>query len=122
MSDNSALSHEYNVALESFVEQLQKDTNILAAFVYGSMVCGDVWEASDIDMLIVTKDDHGNTVLVIEHQMDVIKSAAYVIDLGPSGGDEGGEIVAIGTPEEVAQVDASFTGQYLKNLITKGGK
>lgn len=54
--------------------------------------------------------------------MDVIKSADYVIDLGPSGGDEGGKIVAVGTPEEIAQVDASFTGQYLRNVITKGGK
>ncbi|MFW9847593.1 MAG: excinuclease ABC subunit UvrA [Candidatus Thorarchaeota archaeon] len=61
--------------------------------------------------------DQGNTVLVIEHHLDVIKSADYVIDLGPSGGDEGGEIVAIGTPEEVSKVNRSFTGQYLKELL-----
>ncbi len=61
--------------------------------------------------------DHGNSVLVIEHHMDVIKSADYVIDLGPSGGDEGGEIVAVGTPEEVAKVGRSFTGKYLKEVI-----
>ena len=57
MKDNSALSQEYEAALDSFVEQLQKDQNIIAAFVYGSMVRGDVWSESDIDMLIVTKDD-----------------------------------------------------------------
>ena len=61
--------------------------------------------------------DHGNSVLVIEHHMDVIKSADYVIDLGPSGGEEGGEIVAVGTPEEVAEVEASYTGDFLKDVI-----
>ena len=59
----------------------------------------------------------GHTVLVIEHHIDVIKSADYIIDLGPEGGDEGGYVVAEGTPEQVAQVDASFTGQYLKGLL-----
>jgi excinuclease ABC subunit A len=58
--------------------------------------------------------DKGNTVLVIEHNLDVIKSADWVIDLGPEGGDEGGEIVASGTPEQVAKVAKSYTGQYLK--------
>ena len=56
----------------------------------------------------------GNTVLVIEHNLDVIKSADYIIDLGPEGGDRGGEIVAFGTPEEIAKVKASYTGQFLK--------
>jgi excinuclease ABC subunit A len=60
----------------------------------------------------------GNTVLVIEHNLDVIKTADYLIDLGPEGGDRGGEIVAIGTPEEVAQNPASFTGAYLKAVLT----
>ncbi len=59
----------------------------------------------------------GNTVLVIEHNLDVIKSADYLIDLGPEGGDGGGEIVASGTPEEVAQCEASFTGAYLKKVL-----
>ncbi len=57
MNDNPTLSQEYTAALDSFVEQLQNDPNILAAFVYGSLVRGDVWEESDIDMLIVIKDD-----------------------------------------------------------------
>ena len=61
--------------------------------------------------------DSGNTVIVIEHNLDVIKTADYVIDVGPSGGDKGGNIVAAGTPEEVAQNDDSITGQYLKSKL-----
>jgi excinuclease ABC subunit A len=59
----------------------------------------------------------GNTVLVIEHNLDVIKTADYLIDLGPEGGDRGGQLVAIGTPEEVAANDASFTGVYLRPVL-----
>ena len=61
--------------------------------------------------------DAGNTVVVIEHNLDVIKTADYIIDLGPEGGDAGGEIVAIGTPEEVAENPKSYTGQFLKNVL-----
>ena len=61
--------------------------------------------------------DAGNTVLVIEHNLDVIKSADYLIDLGPEGGDGGGTIVATGTPEDIAACPASFTGQYLKKIL-----
>lgn len=61
--------------------------------------------------------EKGNTVLVIEHNLDIIKSADYVIDLGPEGGDRGGKIVAQGTPEEVARVKRSYTGQYLKHVL-----
>jgi len=61
--------------------------------------------------------DAGNTVLVIEHNLDIIKTADYIIDLGPEGGDGGGRIVAQGTPEEVAQVSASYTGQFLKDML-----
>lgn len=61
--------------------------------------------------------DKGNTVLVIEHNLDLIKSADYVIDIGPEGGDGGGQIVAKGTPEEVANVEKSYTGQYLKKVL-----
>jgi excinuclease ABC subunit A len=56
-------------------------------------------------------------VLVIEHNLDVIKSADWIIDLGPDGGDRGGELVATGTPEAVAKVAASYTGQYLKKIL-----
>lgn len=59
----------------------------------------------------------GNTVLVIEHNLDVIKTADYIIDLGPEGGDRGGEVIAFGTPEEVAEVSHSYTGQFLKRIL-----
>jgi len=61
----------------------------------------------------------GNTILVIEHNLDVIKSADYIIDLGPEGGDNGGRIVACGNPEEIAKVKKSYTGQYLKRMLNK---
>jgi excinuclease ABC subunit A len=61
----------------------------------------------------------GNTVVVIEHNLDVIKTADHVIDLGPEGGDRGGTIVAAGTPEEVAQVEQSYTGKYLKKMLER---
>ena len=66
--------------------------------------------------------DAGNTVLVIEHNLDLIKTADYLIDLGPEGGDRGGEIVACGTPEQVAQVEGSYTGQYLKKVLVQPEK
>ena len=61
--------------------------------------------------------DNKDTVIVIEHNLDVIKVADYIIDLGPEGGDDGGQIVATGTPEEVAQVPTSYTGQFLKKIL-----
>ncbi|HKF15329.1 MAG TPA: excinuclease ABC subunit UvrA [Gaiellaceae bacterium] len=61
--------------------------------------------------------DNGNTVLVIEHNLDVIKQADWIVDLGPEGGEAGGEVIATGTPEHVAQVDASYTGQYLREVL-----
>jgi excinuclease ABC subunit A len=61
--------------------------------------------------------ENGNTVLVIEHNLDVIKTADHIIDLGPEGGDGGGTIVATGTPEEVANCENSHTGRYLKKLL-----
>ena len=76
--------------------------------------------AADVHKLIEVLQqlvDAGNTVLVIEHNLDVIKTADYIIDLGPEGGDGGGYVVASGTPEEVAQVDGSYTGQYLKHYL-----
>jgi excinuclease ABC subunit A len=61
--------------------------------------------------------DAGNTVIVIEHNMDVIKTADWLIDLGPEGGDGGGQIIAQGTPEQVAQVAESYTGQFLREML-----
>ncbi|MBS1475570.1 MAG: ABC-ATPase UvrA, partial [Lachnospira sp.] len=59
----------------------------------------------------------GNTVVVIEHNLDVIKTADYIIDMGPEGGDRGGTVIAKGTPEEVARVKKSYTGQYVKKYL-----
>jgi excinuclease ABC subunit A len=61
--------------------------------------------------------DAGNTLLVIEHNLDVIKTADYIIDLGPEGGDRGGMVIATGTPEEVSKNEKSYTGIYLKGLL-----
>ena len=61
--------------------------------------------------------DGGNTVVVIEHNLDVIKTADWIIDLGPEGGARGGEVVAVGTPEQVAQIRGSFTGQFLARIL-----
>jgi excinuclease ABC subunit A len=61
--------------------------------------------------------EHGNTVVVIEHNLDVIKTADWVIDLGPEGGDGGGMIIGEGTPEEIAAMGNSFTGQYLRHAL-----
>lgn len=66
-----------------------------------------------LDMLV----NSGNTVVVIEHNLDIIKTADYIIDLGPEGGKGGGTIVATGTPEEIAACEKSYTGQYLKPLL-----
>ena len=63
--------------------------------------------------------DQGNTVVVIEHNLEVIKTADWIVDLGPEGGDAGGHVVAIGTPEEIAANAASYTGQYLKQVLER---
>jgi excinuclease ABC subunit A len=63
--------------------------------------------------------DSGNTVVVIEHNLDVIKTADWIIDLGPEGGEEGGRIVAEGTPEQVAEVPESYTGKFLREMLTR---
>ena len=75
---------------------------------------------ADVDRLILVLQrltDAGNTVLVIEHNLDVIKVSDHIIDLGPEGGDGGGTVVAEGTPEQVAAVEMSYTGQYLKKVL-----
>jgi excinuclease ABC subunit A len=75
---------------------------------------------ADIQKLLDVLDrlaDAGNTIIVIEHNMDVIKSADQIIDLGPEGGDEGGQVVGCGTPEEIAQLPESLTGTFLRNVL-----
>ncbi|MBO4824418.1 MAG: DNA helicase UvrA, partial [Lachnospiraceae bacterium] len=76
----------------------------------------DVHKLSDILRRLV---EGGNTVVVIEHNLDIIKTADYIIDMGPEGGDGGGTVVACGTPEEVAKVKGSFTGLYVDKVIKK---
>ena len=81
--------------------------------------------SEDIRKLLVILQklvDQGNTVVVIEHNLDVVKVADYIIDLGPEGGDKGGEVVAFGTPEEICKVKRSYTGQYLKPVIERTRK
>jgi len=81
--------------------------------------------ADDIQRLLKVLQrlvENGDTVLVIEHNLDVIKTADHIIDLGPEGGDGGGEIIATGTPEEVALVEQSYTGKYLKPILTRDRK
>jgi len=81
----------------------------------------DYWlHAADVKRLIGVLQrlvDNGNTVLVIEHNLDIIKVSDWIIDMGPEGGDAGGYVIATGTPEDVAQVDESYTGQFLRHYI-----
>ena len=76
---------------------------------------------SDIEKLLVvlnTLIDKGNSMIVIEHNLDVLKTADYIIDLGPEGGDEGGQVVVQGTPAQVATCARSYTGKYLKKMLS----
>jgi len=76
--------------------------------------------ADDVKRLLVVLDrlcEGGSTVLVIEHNLDVIKTADYVIDLGPEGGSAGGTVVACGTPEQIMSVNESYTGQFLRDVL-----
>ena len=63
--------------------------------------------------------ENGDTVLIIEHNLDVIKVADYIIDLGPEGGDLGGNVIATGTPEAVSKIEGSYTGEFLKEILEK---
>jgi excinuclease ABC subunit A len=75
---------------------------------------------ADIELLLNVLNrlkDQGNTIVVIEHNLDVVKTADWIIDLGPEGGSGGGNIVASGTPEEIAKITQSFTGQFLKKML-----
>jgi excinuclease ABC subunit A len=99
--------------------ELQKRSTGRTVYVLDEPTTGLHFE--DIRKLLMVLQglvDKGNTVIVIEHNLDVIKSADYLIDMGPEGGHRGGEIVATGTPEELAQVDASHTGQFLRSIVT----
>ncbi len=101
-------------------KELQKKPTGKSLFILDEPTTG--LHSDDIKKLLVILQrivDNGDTVLVIEHNLDVIKVADYIIDLGPEGGDGGGTIVAKGTPEAVAQVETSYTGQFLKKMLQK---
>ena len=77
---------------------------------------------ADVDQLIqvlLRIRENGHTVIIIEHNLDVAKSADWIIDLGPEGGEEGGHVVAVGAPETVAKISQSYTGQYLSTQLQK---
>ncbi|MBQ3375227.1 MAG: excinuclease ABC subunit UvrA [Erysipelotrichaceae bacterium] len=98
--------------------ELQKKATGKTLFILDEPTTG--LHSYDVDRLLKVLQRivaHGDTVLVIEHNLDVIKNADYIIDLGPDGGDDGGTVVAKGTPEQVAKVEKSYTGQYLKKIL-----
>ncbi len=101
-------------------DELQRRPTGKSVFILDEPTTG--LHTDDVKRLIAVLNrivDHGDTVIVIEHNLDVIKVADHIIDLGPEGGNGGGTIIATGTPEEVAKVEKSYTGQYLKGMLRK---
>lgn len=99
-------------------KELQKKATGKGLFILDEPTTG--LHADDIKRLLVILNrivDNGDTVIVIEHNLDVIKVADYIIDLGPDGGSGGGNIVALGTPEEVSKVKESYTGEFLAKIL-----
>ena len=100
-------------------KELSKRTNQNTLYLLDEPTTGlHFHDVNQLIKVLMRLRDEGNTIVIIEHNLDVIKTADWIIDLGPEGGDKGGEIVAEGTPEMVAKSKASFTGQYLRNLLT----
>ncbi|MBL4711003.1 MAG: excinuclease ABC subunit UvrA, partial [Gammaproteobacteria bacterium] len=101
-------------------EELSKRDTGQTAYILDEPTTGlhfhDVQQLLDV---LIRLRDHGNTVIVIEHNLDIIKMADWIIDLGPEGGYKGGQIIATGTPEEVAQISGSFTGKYIQRVLDK---
>ena len=98
--------------------ELQKKPTGKTLFVLDEPTTG--LHSDDVKRLISVLNrlvDHGDTVLIIEHNLDIIKVADHIIDLGPEGGNKGGYVLATGTPEEVSKVSKSYTGQYLKEVL-----
>ena len=99
-------------------KELQKKATGKTLFILDEPTTG--LHSADIKRLLIILQrivDNGDTVLVIEHNLDVIKCADYIIDLGPDGGDNGGTIVATGTPEDVSKVKESYTGEFLNKIL-----
>ncbi len=102
------------------VKELSKKSTGKTIYILDEPTIGLHFEDTKKLLMVINRlVDKGNTVIVIEHNTDVIKSADYLIDLGPEGGDKGGEIVATGTPEEVARIEKSYTGRYLKKILER---
>ena len=100
-------------------KELQKKPTGKSIFILDEPTTG--LHTDDIKKLLVILQrivDNGDTVIVIEHNLDVIKTADYIIDLGPDGGDGGGEVIATGTPEEITKEKKSYTGEFLKNKLS----
>lgn len=100
--------------------ELSKHSTGRTAYILDEPTTG--LHSADVDRLISILQrltDQGNTVIVIEHNLDLIKTADYIIDMGPEGGDMGGTVIACGTPEQVAEVKGSYTGYYLKNILAR---
>ena len=98
--------------------ELQKRTNGRTIYILDEPTTGLHFEDIRKLMLVIQGlVDKGNSVLVIEHNLDVIKAADWIVDMGPEGGAGGGTVVAQGTPEDVAQVEGSYTGRYLKEML-----
>ena len=101
--------------------ELQRRSNGRSVYVLDEPTTGLHFE--DVRKLLMVLNgllDKGNTVIVIEHNLDVIKSADWIIDIGPEGGAGGGTVIATGTPEQVARVKSSFTGQFLAEILETG--
>ena len=99
-------------------KELQKKPTGKSIFILDEPSTG--LHQEDIKKLLVILNrivDNGDTVIVIEHNLDIIKVADYIIDLGPEGGDGGGTVVATGTPEEVSKTKGSYTGEFLKDIL-----
>jgi excinuclease ABC subunit A len=100
--------------------ELHKRSNGKSFYILDEPTTG--LHADDISRLLLVLQrlvDNGDTVLTIEHNLDVIKTVDHIIDLGPEGGDKGGTILAVGTPEEIAEVKDSYTGKYLRPILER---
>ena len=98
--------------------ELQKRTNGRTVYILDEPTTGLHFEDIRKLMLVIQGlVDKGNSVIIIEHNLDVIKAADWIVDMGPEGGSGGGTVVAQGTPEDVAQVEGSYTGGFLKELV-----
>ncbi|MEO0910411.1 MAG: hypothetical protein AAFX96_08790, partial [Pseudomonadota bacterium] len=115
-----SIVHQFMQHIQKLAKELSKRATGRTLYILDEPTTGlhfhDVAKLLDVLHELV---DNGNTVVVIEHNLEVIKTADYILDLGPEGGDGGGELVASGTPEEVCDVERSYTGQFLKELLDR---